>query len=330
MKRKYDLYEPSRLIRDFYSSPDAYYQAKDIRLSPFTKIGSLVDMPEPEPRANTVRSAAVAKPMHTPVFSRDFVLPGRQGIRKRDSIHTNNRMAASRPQTKIGAGTKGKLLPFFMLLNTGVKKTGLVFSKLLREPATVFGGMVYAGTHLHHVTHKYILNKPLPKHSARHTLALAEGAAVALVIVFLILMAAILKMVTPTVLPQPRTPGTGPTATNASSSQTNPTTASGSSAKTTAANSTQGTSASSQQTSTNTSFAPNPQVGASFPSATMPISSIGSVAGGMGGGPTITQTNPSPGVPGVTTPVTVTIPGQSIQGDGKQIVGTSPTTVTLN
>jgi hypothetical protein len=74
MKRNDPIYQPGTLIRDFYDAPAAYYESRDIAWSPFTKIGSLADMPIEQEAQTPVRNKPVPNPVTMPVFPTGFTL----------------------------------------------------------------------------------------------------------------------------------------------------------------------------------------------------------------------------------------------------------------
>jgi hypothetical protein len=69
MKFDYKIYRPSKSLKDMRVSRSSYFQAKDVRVSPSTKIGDVADMPTPSEQQENAM-ASDRKPIFTKGFNR--------------------------------------------------------------------------------------------------------------------------------------------------------------------------------------------------------------------------------------------------------------------
>lgn len=359
MKRNYTIYRPSKLIRDMAELSDNYYLSKDIKLSPFTKIGSLIGTQAPQAfHEPQFHGHPAAMPNHTPVFPRNFKFTGMVGSHSRRSIARPNLLAEVQMllQTLLR-----HLTSTLHTVNGLLKPIGATTANFIKSGAQGALGVLGASlgaviirsdrvwrgvTHAHVLPKKYIINKGLRTHFSGKSVAIAKLSAItAGVLVAVIMLAGIRSLffsaphgpntstpgsssssvitehpISSSVFSTPTTPKPARAA-NATQSQNNPQPASASNEPAASSNtSTQALNGSPTVPQGQTATGSYPTYDIFSPSLS-PTSSSSATS--------ITQPS-SPAVPGVTTPYTIPLSGQSIQSNNKPIAGTSPTTITLN
>jgi hypothetical protein len=292
MKSKYDLYQPSKLIQDFHVTPDSYYESDDITISPFTKVGSLSG----EAETGNISGPAFqdyVQPPREPVFAPDFSFA--------DFLNRRNK-----PQSRK------------ITVETDQDDNPAAHNELV----TVFsGGIAQTYRNSTEFVKKYYFialekcKRVIYTGTSRGPRAIVVSTALFL----LVLLGLYSTAIAPKINRKPEQANL--TTTNSSSKAGN-----GQSGNASVGNtSTRGTNA-----GTSSSNASGAQAATHQPTTTTSLPSTQTPAvGGYGGGAPASSDLPA-GIPGVTTPVPVTVPGQSVDSDGKPVVVTSPITITLN
>ncbi|MDB5175147.1 MAG: hypothetical protein JWM81_5 [Candidatus Saccharibacteria bacterium] len=292
MKSKYDVYQPSKLIQDFHAAPDSYYESDDITISPFTKVGALSDKAETNVTSGPTFQSYV-QPPRQPVFAPGFSFA--------DFLNRRNK-----PQSRK------------ITVKTDEDDNLATHNEL----AKVFSGMI-AQTYrsiIKFVKKYYFLTLASCKRALYTGTSRGPRAIVAASALFLLVL---LGLYSTAIAPKINRK---PTPANLMTTNSSSTAGSGQPKNSSAGNtSTHGTNGGT--TSSNSSSA---QAATHQPTTTTTLPSTQTPAvGGYGGGAPVSSDVPA-GIPGVTTPVPATIPGQSVDSDGKPVVVTSPITITLN
>lgn len=327
MKRGvYNLYRPKKTINDVRET-SSYYQAADVHVSPFTRIGHLVDADE------TAAPAAVPTPhprvrLKHPVFPAGFML--------------------NRPTTADSGSRRGAA----GLLGAATASLAKLSQPLRRAPAAIAGNVAASvavmreSWHTNLLHHRYVAGKGW----VADPLGLSRLARYALPgVIALILVALLVLPSSPPSRLRPRQPGsqggttsstnggnaalhtqtsaksgqTGTAQPKSSGAGTGSTAASGGSTTTLSGSGSYAYPLGSSSSPTSTSGTTSQLTGTgkgSGPATTSTSSGSSSTSGGSGG----------LSIPGVTSPTTVTVPGVNLGAGGKTIVQTSPISITGN
>jgi len=357
MRFTYSVYRPSQLIQDAYKpAPSTYFEADDVQATPMSTVGGLQDT------ADGAKHIAVQEEDDAPQIRRKPVFPKEFSMAK----FIANRQEAPRkkitmaPATAAHARSIAQAAAFarpaqFTRPVSPVKQDSPK-SKFGRSAATItalIAGWYVAAlewasetwTKVRATPRYYSVNKGLgsssPSAEAIRATLLGFGLFVAVMF---------------TLFHHSFAPGTSSPQTAPPGPQTETLSTSGGSGgpSQSSVGSGQGNTATPKAPAVASSTAPGPaSIPPSGSSATPIIGGRGggtasnvpapvSVSSGTPGsviqpsgseGGTLPTPSPQPtlSIPGVTTPLSTTVPGESVQdGSGKQIVGTSPATVTLN
>lgn len=129
MKFNYKLYRPKKVIKDISTSTSAYFRAKDVHVSPMTKIGDAAEMSEAgeTPEAN---KTAQRKPIFTSTFDRSRLAIRTKSIGQQ-SVPVNRIINT---YTSMPASVRQKPVRFL--------RTGLLRNNLPRVLGAVFGTII--------------------------------------------------------------------------------------------------------------------------------------------------------------------------------------------
>lgn len=329
MKQQTMVYKPSKLIQDFYMPPSRYYYNNDAGLSPFTSIkaAQAQTIPHAKPALNRdyLRSRRVKQPL--------YVEPQPPAIM---------RLYESVP------------IACYMIASTGRRLVRLVVSGFrhmlhaITRMASVASAYVASALTLRHIPlfpHKYTLRGGLQKDFSGKIFTFGKLALLAVPLLLLgawiawqgILPGTIQLQSKPHAAEQTKQPSDTATSQaganqpqritdpNNTTVRFTPTSAGGIYPRTTSGTADSTNTFGGRGSGSTSSIA-------SSPSTSMPATatSNGTAAIGVTTPPPVNTVPLPAGIPGVTTPVPVTIPGTTVQADGKQVIGTSPATVTLN
>jgi hypothetical protein len=328
MKNNYTIYKPRILIRDVYDNA-SYYRSTDVEATPFTKVGALNVDPEPHARLGT-KSRSSTKSEYAPVFRRDYAFEGIRGTdmpvaESTASIESSKNFIAKnaqKPKNILKAGWVGLLA-----LGAGavivVQQAASILARPFQGRSHGLSDKYNIAAYQPRTAQKYVLHRGRLKDSIKNmslTARVVIPGVAALVALLVFGYSALVGSPGRHTQTQSGNHSIVSSPTSAKGSVGNPTTS------TNKSNSSQQT-AQSGITSTSKGSggtSPSSTAGSATPTAQTPT------IGGMGAGPSPGSATTTPDIPGVTSPYPITVPGQTVPLDGKQVVGTSPATVTLN
>lgn len=342
MKLPNGPYRPRTRVEDI-RRPSSYYQASDVVATPFTRVGQLIDVhqkstevtPDTVPTATSdvapidINNAHRPRP---PIFPANFLMQTKTGFgHSPEHAATINRPKPSLPRPLQTAQLAG--------ISAALAALGDHAVHALTRPWEALRDIHPSWAH-----RRYIVDRGwqvgLLENAKKHSRAIAAVGFACLIVLLLVFMR-------PGAPKSPSQAGNGAAGSDTYSQTSNETNAtnksgSGNNKNTTANNNAATTNGSNGASSpaSSSSSAPvlsSPQNYSSVP-VTAPSSS--SATGGLGSGPSSTSgstgsgstgsSGSTGGIPGVTIPLPITVPSQSIDVGGKQVLGTSPIGVTLN
>lgn len=312
MRNSYTIYKPSKLIRDISNRSEAYYQSKDIHLSPFTKIGSLLDTADEGGSSSSIEIQNRQPLKHVePLFSDSVTFGVREGVTTQTSdlkkVKTpiiSERFKSTIRSRRAGIGRTLLVIPSIITILLLGTMDFLKWS---------FRHVFLNAAHIHFVPKKYTAAKGLRPDLSGSIFTFAKVVLPGIAVLSSVLLLVIFQSSSHEVVHHQIRANKPQTITSSSASV--------------------------HQKQSNTSMSNTGPHTSSMGLNSFNISSLGTssqgatttpTSGGYGGSVPTQPTTSVPEIPGVTVPYPITLPAQSVQSGGKQVVGSSPITITLN